>query len=79
MAAESPANYWATDTATLMARLATTPQGLARREAARRLESHGPNSVGDDSRVSPLKLLARQFESPLVLVLIFGAVLSYVL
>ena len=51
MAAELPANYWATDTATLMAQLATTPQGLAKREAARRLKSHGPNSVGDDSRV----------------------------
>ena len=79
MAAELPANYWATDTATLTAQLATTPQGLERREAARRLKSHGPNSVGDESRVGPFKLLARQFESPLVLVLIFGAALSYVL
>ncbi len=79
MAAERPADYWATDTATLLAGLATTPQGLAKREAARRLQSHGANRVGGDSRVRPLRLLARQFESPLVLVLIFGAALSYVL
>ena len=79
MATELPAQYWATDPAKLMASLASTPQGLSADEAARRLQSHGTNSVGDDSRVRPLKLLARQFESPLVLVLIFGAVLSYVL
>ena len=44
------------------------------------IESHvGPNSVDNAPRLSALRLLLRQFESPLVLILAFAAVVSLVL
>ena len=39
----------------------------------------GPNSVEDAPRLSALRLLLRQFESPLVLILAFAAAISLVL
>jgi Mg2+-importing ATPase len=39
----------------------------------------GPNSVEEASHLSALRLLLRQFESPLVLILIFAAVISLTL
>ena len=51
-------------------------RGLAAAEAAQRLRQHGANTVEDQPRVTALRLLARQFESPLVLILVFGAVIS---
>ena len=39
----------------------------------------GPNSVEDAAHLSALRLLLRQFESPLVLILIFAAVISLAL
>ena len=77
MAAEFQEKYWATDTATLMASLASSDKGLTAAEAKQRLQTYGVNKVGDDTSVKPFKLLLRQFESPLVLVLIFGALLSF--
>ena len=39
----------------------------------------GPNSVEDAPRLSALRLLLRQFESPLVLILAFAAAISLAL
>ncbi len=50
--------------------------GLTQAEAAERLRRFGPNSVQSERRLGPLRLLARQFESPLVLILVFGAGVS---
>jgi Mg2+-importing ATPase len=50
--------------------------GLTGGEAARRLEQCGPNAIADDAAPAALRLLARQFASPLVLILVFGALVS---
>ena len=47
--------------------------------APRAALSVGPNSVEDAPRLSALRLLLRQFESPLVLILVFAAAISLAL
>jgi Mg2+-importing ATPase len=56
--------------------LGSGSNGLTAACAAQRLAVIGPNSVEDAQRLGPLRLLWRQVESPLVLILIFAAVVS---
>ncbi|MCT8328972.1 magnesium-translocating P-type ATPase [Albidovulum sediminis] len=71
--------YWSEDAAALAASLGAGPEGLGSEEAASQLATVGPNSVEDAPRLSALRLLLRQFESPLVLILAFAATVSLVL
>ena len=71
--------YWSQDAAALSAALGSGPGGLSSEEAAAKLRLVGPNSVEDASHLSALRLLLRQFESPLVLILIFAAAISLAL
>ena len=71
--------YWANDASSLLTELKSRPSGLTSQEAAALLSTFGPNILNDEKNVGPLRLLLRQYESPLLLVLIFGAVLSLVL
>ncbi len=71
--------YWSQDAATLSAALGSGAGGLSTDRAAARLRLIGPNNVEDASRMNTLRLLLRQFESPLVLILIFAAVISMAL
>ena len=73
------APYWSQDAAALSAALGSAPGGLSSEQAAEKLRLVGPNSVEDASQLSALRLLLRQFESPLVLILIFAAAISLVL
>ena len=61
--------YWSQDSSELAAALESGPDGLSSDRAAARLLSVGPNSVEDAPRLSALRLLLRQFQSPLVLIL----------
>lgn len=56
--------------------LLTTPEGLTSHEAAQRLESIGPNAVRTQV-VRPITLLIRQLDSPLFLLLIATAAISF--
>ena len=82
-AVESPASdvgaFWALEEAALMAALGSRPGGLTQAEAAARLEQYGPNTVRDRRELSALRLLVRQFASPLVLILVFGAAIALLL
>jgi len=71
--------YWSQDAGAVSAALESGPGGLSSRKAAAQLRLVGPNSVEDASRLSVPRLLLRQFESPLVLILIFGAAISLAL
>jgi Mg2+-importing ATPase len=71
--------FWSRPAAELMRALGSSPGGLTSAEAARRLSRHGPNRVGGEDALSVPRLLLRQFESPLVLILIFGAGISLAL
>jgi len=71
--------YWSQDAAAITAGLGSGPGGLSSATAAAKLRQVGPNSVEEASHLSALRLLLRQFESPLVLILIFAAAVSLVL
>ena len=71
--------YWALPVDRLVAEFGTSPAtGLSTDEARRRLSSHGPNAIVLRREASPLWLYLRQFESPLVLILVFAAAVSAV-
>jgi Mg2+-importing ATPase len=71
--------YWSRDPSELMAEMGSGDRGLTAAGAAQRLRQHGANAVEEQRRVTALRLLLRQFESPLVLILVFGALISMVL
>ena len=62
--------YWSQDAAALSAVLESGPGGLSSESAAAKLRLVGPNSVEDASHLSVPRLLLRQIESPLMLILI---------
>jgi P-type Mg2+ transporter len=70
------APYWSRGIGDLSTSLGSGPNGLTTARAAERLAVVGPNTVEDAQRLGPLRLLWRQVESPLVLILIFAAVVS---
>src|SRR5664279_2437741 len=57
---------------------ATEATGLTAAEAAQRLSTDGPNSLGTEGRRSLLRVLISQFASPLVLILLGASVVSIV-
>ncbi len=59
--------------------MGSSPGGLSSENAAAKLRVVGPNTIEDAEKLTALRLLLRQFESPLVLILIFAAVVSLVL
>jgi Mg2+-importing ATPase len=71
--------YWSQDAAALSAALGSSPGGLSAQAAGTKLGLVGPNSVEQASQLNALRLMLRQFESPLVLILIFAAVISLML
>lgn len=70
------AAYWSIETDDLLRSLETSPSGLAASEAASRLAKFGRNTPASKSSASGLAVFARQFRSPLVLILIFAAGVS---
>ncbi|MBZ9676177.1 magnesium-translocating P-type ATPase [Mesorhizobium sp. ES1-1] len=68
--------YWSIETKDLVLRLGSSASGLAASEAASRLVKFGRNTPASTSSASALAVFARQFRSPLVLILIFAAGVS---
>ena len=71
--------YWSEDVASLTARLGSGPGGLTVVQAAALLVQNGPNSVEDAAPRNAFRLLVAQFESPLILILVFAAIVSLAL
>ncbi|MEP7239565.1 MAG: magnesium-translocating P-type ATPase [Devosia sp.] len=63
----------------VLARVVASPAGLTSTEAAGRLGVFGPNRLRDDDGNHPLAILLRQFRSPMVLILLGAATLSFLL
>jgi Mg2+-importing ATPase len=68
--------YWSQDAAALFTALDSSAAGLSERAAADRLESTGPNALDVRARAGAWRLALRQFESPLVLILVFAALVA---
>ena len=56
--------------------LGATPEGLAQKEAVKKLAEYGPNELTLEKRENPIYMFFRQFKSPLVYVLILAAAVS---
>ena len=74
--ASSEISWHSLETEDALRRLDSTPKGLDSDQAKQRLEEHGPNALGTEDRISPLKLLVRQVMNPLIYLLCGAAVLS---
>jgi len=68
--------YWSVPAEVLIQQLGSRREGLGEREAAARGEREGPNVVQPQRHATLLQLALRQFASPLVLILVVGAVIS---
>ncbi|HKM78075.1 MAG TPA: magnesium-translocating P-type ATPase [Candidatus Bathyarchaeia archaeon] len=72
-------SFWSIPTADLLKQLGTTLDGLTGEEGQRRLSQYGYNVLKPKKKTDALTLFANQFRSPLVIILIFAAALSFFL
>lgn len=68
--------YWSQSPPDLLRTLRSSATGLTHAEAERRLSEFGANRLSPKEGQSALRLFLRQYQSPLVLILIFGALVS---
>ncbi len=76
---EGGAAWWSAAVGDLLAGLGSGPEGLSPGEARARLLAAGPNQVTEERDLGWERLLLSQFTSPLVLILVFAALVSLVL
>jgi Mg2+-importing ATPase len=74
-----PTAFWNTDSAALITDLDTSAKGLTSAQAATILARVGPNTLGKSKQASDGRLLARQFLSPIIIILVIATVLAMVL
>lgn len=68
--------FWNLPPTQVLEKLGTTPKGLTTSQAQQLLARYGPNSFRAKQRQSGLQLLLSQFKSPIIVILIFAAILS---
>jgi len=71
-----PEAFWSVKAADLLQELQSSSQGLTDKEAKQRLLQSGPNRLTHQKRSDWPSLLLNQFKSPLIIILLFAAVLS---
>ncbi|MGQ9691569.1 MAG: P-type ATPase, partial [Thermoproteota archaeon] len=71
-----PREIWELSSEEVFFALKTSPQGLSREEAEKRLKEFGLNEVITGRRSSPLILFISQFRSPLVYILIVATLIA---
>src|ERR1043165_7945773 len=74
-----PLAFWSVSASDLLQHLRATPQGLTNQEAQRRLARARAHLLKPAKRTDTLTLLLAQFKSPIILILLFAAVLSFFL
>jgi Mg2+-importing ATPase len=72
----SKAEYWSRPVDDLLSELPSSPDGLSTTEARARLQQVGPNVLKPRAHGTALRSFIAQFTSPLVLILVFAAVVS---
>ena len=73
---QSSQAFWSVSAAEILEQLRTRSQGLSEREAQERLARYGSNLLKPKKRIDALSLFFSQFKSPIILILLFAAVLS---
>jgi Mg2+-importing ATPase len=74
-----PDAFWSTDATTLLTDLDSAKTGLTSEQASAALTRVGPNTLGTSKQTSSARLLARQFLSPIIIILVIATVLAIVL
>lgn len=69
-------NVWELPPEEVFKELGTTPEGLSKDEAERRLKEYGLNEAATGKRLSSLLLFLSQFRNPLVYILIFATLVA---
>jgi P-type Mg2+ transporter len=72
----SPKTFWSQSSDQVLQEMQTIATGLSNQEAKERLIQYGANSLKQTRQSSGFTLLLNQFKSPIILILIFAAVLS---
>jgi Mg2+-importing ATPase len=68
--------YWSQPIAAILDALGAQPSGLAEREARRRREMLGPNTLRPEGSTTAVSVVLRQFASPLLVILLFAVAAS---
>jgi P-type Mg2+ transporter len=68
--------FWSLPAAQVLQTLHASADGLSTQDAKQRLIEYGANSLKQQKKSSTVGLLLNQFKSPIILILIFAAVLS---
>jgi Ca2+-transporting ATPase len=63
---------------TLFQEFHTSEKGLTKEEAERRLVRHGPNEISKEKKTSKILVFLKQFNSPLIYILIVAMVISFI-
>jgi len=71
--------FWSIPPPELLEKLASAASGLTRDEAQARLRTFGLNLLKPRKRLTTITLLLSQYKSPIILILIFAAILSFFL
>lgn len=72
-----PAAFWGMPATQLLQSLATSARGLDSAQVRARQARFGPNALDERGDAVVVRLLLRQYASPLVLILVFGAMVSF--
>jgi Mg2+-importing ATPase len=76
---ERTLTFWSTPTTELLDFLGTSENGLTDAEAQLRLTNYGENIISAPGYSGDLRIFVSQFKSPVILILIFAALLSFFL
>jgi len=68
--------FWSLPTDRVLTQVKSTTAGLSSQDAKQHLSEYGANSLKQKQKSNSLTLLLNQFKSPIILILIFAAVLS---
>ena len=68
--------FWSLPASDVLKALTSSAKGLSSQEARARLETYGPNTLKAQRKTTTLGLLLSQFKSPIILILVFAAILS---
>ena len=71
--------FWSVPSAKMMEQLQTKAEGLSNAEVRKRLVAYGPNLLKPKKKSNSVTILLSQFKSPIILILIAAAILSFFL
>ncbi len=74
-----PRPFWSIPTDQLFSLLDASPTGISSEEAGKRIREYGPNSLKPKKEFGAVTLFLSQFKSPIIIILIAAAILSFFL